>query len=143
MRTAVAFSTLTSAVMTLGGCPFSGLLQPDTTTVLLVNNGEFDVEVELFISDSQEIPRDVLTLGDPLEYVVSPGQPVIFSRDCDDLQAIVIDNASLRIVGDIGPEADTDVLRDGDDFGCGSTIQFTFTHPDLPTDLDISVTVTD
>jgi len=55
----------------------------------------------------------------------------VFSKDCDNLQAIIISDADLEVVG----EEDTGTLRDGDDFGCGDTIIFTF---DL-IDFDITV----
>ena len=64
-----------------------------------------------------------------------------FTQSCDDLQAIMIEDADLQIIGGIGPEANTDVLRDGDDFGCGDTIVFTFDHSDLIFDFEIEVDV--
>lgn len=125
------------------GCDFLvGLLQPSTTSVRLVNNGDFDVEATLYYDDDQELPRDVLTeIGTRMDLTIAPGETTSFTRDCDALQAIVIDNASLNVVGQVGPEADTNVLRDGDDFGCGDTIVFTFDHGPVLVDFDISVAV--
>ena len=62
-----------------------------------------------------------------------------FTRDCDDLQAIMIEDADLQVLGGlITPDADTDVLRDGSDFGCGDTLTFTFSHPDIALSLNIA-----
>jgi len=116
----------------------------DTVTVALVNNSSLglDVEVEIYISDQQEIPELLLTeLGTKLEYTIEAGETVTFSRSCDDLQAIVVSNAELKIIGDIGPEASSDVLRDGDDFSCGDTIVFTFDHSILLVDFDVTATL--
>jgi hypothetical protein len=116
-----------------------GLAQPDTTAVDLVNDGEFDVDVTLYISDNQETIEELLTeTGTRLEYSVPAGETVRFSRDCDALQAIVIENAELRLVGEIGPETGSEVLRDGSDFFCGDTIVFTFTHSGAIVDFDVS-----
>lgn len=130
-------------LMTVAGCDaLFSLFQPNTVRVLLVNNGDFDVEVDLYISDEQDVPEAVLTsLGTQLEYTVAPGASASFSRDCNDLQAIIVDDADLRIVGGIGPETDTGVFRDGDDFNCGDTIIFTFDHSGILIDFDVSFTV--
>jgi hypothetical protein len=119
-----------------------GFLPPNQTTVRLVNNGDFEVQVELYVGDQQEVPRDVLTqTGTKLEYTVAAGGAASFSRDCDNLQAIVIDNAKLMVIGPAGPNADMDVLRDGSDFNCGDTIVFTFDHGPLFVDFNIAVSV--
>ena len=77
-------------------------------------------------------------VGEELNLSVPAGSTVSFTRDCDDLQAIMIADADLLVVGNlISPEADTDVLRDGSDFSCGDTLTFTFTHPDIPISLNI------
>lgn len=125
------------------GCGFIlDLLNPRTTTVTLVNNGEFDVEVVLYFDDEQNVPQDVLTeFGTRMEFTIAPGETMSFSRDCEELQAVVIDDADLMVVGQVGPEADTDVLRDGDDFSCGDTIVFTFDHSPVLIDFDISTAV--
>jgi hypothetical protein len=119
-----------------------GRLLPETTSVRLVNQGDFDVVVELYIDDVQEIPREALTeFGTRMEFTIPPGEAVTLNRDCDELQAIVIDDADLQVAGQVGPETDTDVLRDGDDFGCGDTILFTFDHSPALLDFDVTVTV--
>ena len=120
-----------------GGC--DGL---DQVVVILENNGEFPVEVDIYIADFQEIPEFLLTTtGEKIEMTVPAGGVSTFLRSCDELQAIIIESADLRVIGDVGPNSETDVLRDGDDFGCGAILTFTFDHPDLPTSLDIKLNV--
>ena len=116
--------------------------QSNSVTVRLVNNSDFSVDVDLFISSEQDIPRDVLTtLGDKLEFTLAPGESTSLMRECEDLQAVVIDDADLRVTGSLGPDADTNVLRDGSDFDCGDTIVFTFDHSSAITDFHINVEV--
>ena len=123
------------AVGTVGG-----LLGPTRTSVELVNNGDFPVDVRLFFDNDQLLLEEVLTeLGNERTFLIQPGQSSSFSADCDDLQAIVIEDADLQVLGGAGPEDATDVLRDGDDFGCGDTIVFTFDHTDTIFDFSISV----
>ena len=137
---------LTSMALLLAvavGCDaVSDLLSPSRITVSLVNNGEFDVQARFFISEDQNTLEALLTeLGDELNFTVPAGETTTFTRDCDDLQAIILDDAELRVLGAIGPEASTDVLRDGDDFGCGDSIVFTFDHSDVLLDFDVAVAV--
>jgi hypothetical protein len=130
--------------VSLAGCAaFFDIVQPNRTVVRLVNNGAFPVRVELFISDEQDIPEDLLTADsdDREVFTVGPGGVESFSMDCDGLQAIIIDEADLQLVGQVGPETGTDVLRDGDDFGCGDTINFIFDHSELIVDFDVEVVV--
>ncbi len=127
-----------------GGCGLLlDLLRPTRTSVILRNNGAFPVDARLFISSIQEIP-ELLLIADTsraLDYTVQPDGQVLFSRDCDDLQAIILFDADLRIIGQVGPATSTGVLRDGDEFGCGDTIVFTFDHSELLVDFDVTVTV--
>jgi len=130
-------AALLSAIVLLcmGACPFTS----DTTTVRLVNNASFPVEVRLFYGDNQHSPESVLeTFGHKLEFTIEPGDEESFSRDCDELQSIFIKKAELSILGDIGPSASTSVYRDGTDFGCGDSITFTFTQSALATELHIT-----
>jgi len=76
-----------------------------------------------------------------LNFVIPPGGTRTFIRSCDDLQAIVLDDADLLILAGIGPETNTDVLRDGDDFRCGDLIEFTFSHSGAVFDFDVEVDV--
>ena len=121
--------------------PLIGTLQPNLVTVELVNNSDFAVEGTLFYDDDQDTIEEILVeTGTERAFTIAAGGRSSFSVRCDDLQAVIIDNASLQIVGDVGPEANTDVLRDGDDFGCGDTIVFTFDHSDEILDFDVTVT---
>jgi len=131
-------------IVALAGCDqLFNIIRLTRTTVILRNDGAFPVDVELFTSSEQDIPEALLTADsdDADQFNVPAGQQTVFSMDCDDLQAIIISDADLEVVGQVGPEADTGVLRDGDDFGCGDTIIFTFDHSDILIDFDITVEV--
>lgn len=130
----------------LCGCGSLSLFFPplNQTSVLLVNNSDYTVDVRLFYSDEQDIPEVLLTrgsIGTELTFTIPAGQSATFVRNCEDLQAIIIDQADLNITLGLGPEADTPVLRDGSDFRCGSMIVFTFDHSSHVLDFDITTTV--
>lgn len=127
------------AAMNLGsGCPLS----PSTTTVQFVNNAKFPVEVQLFYGDSQLSSKTALdAFGTERNLTIAAGATQSFSDDCDNLQAVYIKKAAQVIVGDLGPDRDTDVLRDGSDFFCGDTITYTFTGSLLIVDFDVSSSV--
>jgi hypothetical protein len=126
----------------VGACDLMKLVQGDAGIVQLVNEGAYPVDVELRISGNQyELQVVLAEFGDELNYTVAPGQTVNFFKPCDDLQAIMIAKAELSIAGDIGPSDNTDILRDGGDFGCGDMITYTFSHPEAPTHLDISTDI--
>ncbi|MCZ6652417.1 MAG: hypothetical protein O7D91_05250 [Planctomycetota bacterium] len=140
--------TLTVAVLVclspgLAGCDsLVGLLRPSETTIVLANDSDFDVEIVLFYGDDQNILEALLTeIGEEMTLTIGAGEQSTFSRDCDDLQAIIIDDADLLLIGQLGPEVKTDVLRDGNEFGCGDTVTFTFEHSDTIFDFSIAVTV--
>ncbi len=117
-----------------------GLLRPSETTIVLANNSDFDVEIVLFYDEDQNILELLLTeIGEEMTLTIGAGEQITFSRDCDDLQAIIIDDADLLVIGQLGPEVKTDVLRDGNEFGCGDTITFTFDHSDAIFDFSIAV----
>lgn len=109
-----------------------------STRVEVTNNGDYPVDAVFFISDEQDIPRALLTeTGERVEISIEPGQTVPIVRDCDDLQAIVLDDADLRVIGSVGPETNSEVLRDGTDFGCRDTVTFTFDHTNAIVDFDV------
>ncbi len=119
-----------------------GLLRPSETTIVLANDSDFDIDVLLFYGDDQNILEALLTeIGEEMTLTIGAGEQFTFSRDCDDLQAIIIDDADLLLIGQLGPEVKTDVLRDGNEFGCGDTVTFTFEHSDTIFDFSIAVTV--
>ncbi len=132
--------------MLVAGCEsLSGLLSflsPTLVTVSLVNGADFPVDVAILIGDEQDIPEFLLKeTGDELDFSVSAGETQTFSRECGELQAIMIEDADLRFIGGVGPDASTEVLRDGDHFSCGSTLTFTFSHSAIITDFDVDFSV--
>jgi hypothetical protein len=121
-----------SALLAVAGCP-----QP-ATVVEFTNNANASVRVTLFYSDQQDTPEEVLEeFGQTFESDVPAGETRTFSRDCAEIQAVLV-NGDLRLLGGIGPETTSNVFRDGSDFGCGDTIRFTFTQSLLGTDLDVA-----
>lgn len=139
----IRLMSLMSAAAALAGCDaLSNLLAPRDTTVRLINDGDARVTAQLYYIDQQDTPRDLLTaVGVHMEIVLEPGESRTIRRDCDKIQAIVIDDAKLSVVGDVGPTASSDVLRDGGAFDCGDTITFTFDHSAVLVDFDVSVAV--
>ncbi len=121
---------------------FLDVFQPNETTVNLVNNADYPVRVLLYYDDEQDAPEEFIKeFGTERQITIEAGAQQSFSRDCEELQAIFIENAELRIIGEIGPEAATGVHRDGEDFNCGDTINFTFDHSAILTDFDVIVEV--
>ena len=101
-------------------------------------------------SKEQDIPRSLLLevdktlvdeLGERVDVFLLPGGRSSFLRSCDDLQAIVVGDADLNVLGGLGPDASSDVLRDGTDFGCGDEIQFIFHGGGNLLDFDVDVLV--
>jgi hypothetical protein len=139
----LACLVLVGAVLPLvGACDLMRLVQGDAVIVTLANNGAYPVDVKLRIADNQYILQVVLEeFGDELEYTVPAGQAVTFFKPCKDLQAILIDKADLNLVGSVGPSVSTDILRDGDDFGCGDGIIYTFNHSPAITDFDVETDI--
>ena len=132
---------IVALLTTMSGC---GLIDqiPGRTTVRLINNSDFDVEIVIFFDKEQDIPESVLTeLGTEMRFTLAPAGVTSFSRDCDLLQAIIVENARLSIIGEVGPETSTDVLRDGSDFGCGDTLTLTFDHSAAILDFSVSLSV--
>ena len=140
---ATTILSLAAATVVVGCDALLGILGPTSVTVLLVNTGDFDVSVELYISDEQDVPSFLITeRGDRLDFLVPAGDTVSFAQSCDDMQVIVIEDADLLVLGGAGPEANSDVLRDHDDFSCGDVITFTFAHSDAILDFDVTHGVT-
>ena len=141
MNKSLAVAVLVCLSAGLAGCDsLVGFLRERETTIVLANDSDFDVEVVLFYGADQNILEALLTgIGEEMTLTIGAGEQSTFSRDCDDLQAIIIDDADLLLVGQLGPEVKTDVLRDGNEFGCGDTITFTFDHSDVIFDFSITV----
>lgn len=144
VRNWIVLTALAGTLAALGGCTFLGnLWAPTTTKVRLVNNADFDVEVTIYLDEDQNVLDDLIDdVGSKLTFTLAPGEVQEFTRDCGDLQAIKVDPAALDIIGEIGPEATTAVLRDGSDFNCGDLVTFTFDHSALVTDFDVAIAVT-
>ncbi len=132
-----------SAMLTITACDAISIFLPQATvTIRLVNASSFAVDGVLFYDDYQELPDLLLTeLGTEFEFNIAAGQTRTLARPCDDLQVVLIDNANLQAFGGLGPDANTDGLRDGSDFSCGDTIVYTFSHSDAILDFDIATDV--
>ncbi len=141
MNKSRAVAVLGCMLIGLAGCDsLVGVLRSRETTIVLANDSDFDIDVLLFYGDDQNILEALLTeIGEEMTLTIGTGEQFTFSRDCDDLQAIIIDDADLLVIGQLGPEVKTDVLRDGNEFGCGDTITFTFDHSDAIFDFSITV----
>ena len=146
MNKRVVMAPLLAVLLAAAGCNDLGaladLLAANRVTVDLVNNAASPVDLTLIIGDEQLLPGFLgELLGEELDFVLQPGETSSFSRDCDDLQTIFIEDADLLVLGSLGPEANTDVLRDGDDFSCGDRIVFTFAHSAVVLDFDVTVSI--
>lgn len=143
---------LCSIVCLVAGCDALVLLLPSTVTVRLVNNGSFSVDGELYYDDDESALNAIDTIdaldnfirefGTKVEFDVAPGGTFTFTQSCDDLQAIFIDDADLRVIVGVSPDDDTEVLRDDSDFSCGDTITYTFDHAEFGLNFRISTSVT-
>jgi len=141
----------TGLLLLAGGCDaLAFLFLPNTVTVTLVNQASGTVDAEIFISDQQDIPRSLLTqvdhdivdqLGERIDRTVAAGGQTSFFRSCGDLQAIVVGDADLNILGGLGPSASSDVLRDNEDFNCGDEIQMIFRGGGNILDFDVDLVV--
>ncbi len=114
----------------------------DMLVSLANNSPSFNVDVTLFYHNDDDIPDALLTeIGTERNLTIGPGAKASFREYCDNLQAIVIDDADLVVVGALGPETSSEVLHVDEHFECGSEIVFTFTHPDVIFDFDVTVEV--
>ena len=134
---------LFGALAAVAGCDaLAGLLSATTVTVRLVNNTAYSVDAEIYTHDDDGIESLLITeLGQQHDQIILAGQTASFALSCEDLQAIVVDDADLQMLIGLGPETSSDVLRDGEDFNCGDVITFTFSYENL--DFDVTTTVTD
>ncbi len=131
-------------LVTLAGCDTlqTALGRSDRVTVRLRNSSEdYDVDVSLYYDSDDNVLEDVLTeLGEHRTFLLGPGESSSFSASCDDLQAIVIDDADLQVL--LTVETSSGVYRgDGEDFDCGDTIVFTFTHDEFGVNFDVDFSV--
>jgi len=118
------------------------LLGPSSTSVRFVNNTNFDIEGRIIIDDEQNTTEELLEeFGTEISFSVATGNTNSISRDCDDFQAFLLDDANLQLIGTAGPDTRSDVLRDGSDFNCGDTIVLTFTASAIGANFDVAVSV--
>lgn len=127
----------------LSGCSFlTELPQGTVTTVNLFNAGDFDISVQVRFSNDDNVSEDALnTTGTLVEFNLGPGDGGDFQRSCDSLQAVTITFAELGVVDGQGPQTDSQVLRQGDDFNCGDDLIFTFDHSVVLVDFNVTVSV--
>lgn len=134
--------------LTMSGCDVLSLLLPNTMTVMLVNPGTLTVDGTLFYDEDEsalDLVDDVNGLdnflrefGEEMSFTLASGETSTFTRSCSDLQAIFIDDANVRVLGVVTSDDDTDPIRQGDDFDCGSTITYTFNYSELGLGLSIT-----
>ena len=144
----LSMATGCDAVAAVAGAA-AGVETPVMNVELVNASPDFAVEVTLFFHEDDDVLESILTaegLGsEKREVTVPAGQTLaLLPQDCDNLQAIIIEDADLLLLAGIGPEEDTRVYRgDGEDFNCGDTLVFTFSHLEvvIPTDLDIRFAV--
>ncbi|NOX57343.1 MAG: hypothetical protein GXP29_00600 [Planctomycetes bacterium] len=144
--TSIVFLATALTLTCATGCGVLGslgdLLGANRVTVRLINNStQFDVDVEIRYGDENLELKDLLkAFGRRTDRSIPPGETVEFSRDCDELEAIFIDEAKLQApLTNI--KEDTNVLVDGSDFSCGDTIVYSFSHSAILIDFDISTSV--
>ena len=143
MKQRIGWMVLLVMVIPVAGCDaLLDFFLPSTVTVMLVNGStDFNVDGTLFYDDDEDIFEVLLTqIGTERNFSLSPGETATFTRNCDDLGAIVVDEAELQAIL-IQPSADTEVFRMGEDFECGQVIEFTFSHSPLFIDFDVDVAI--
>lgn len=135
--------TLVLLIISLAGCGnVLNALGIQTLTITLFNATDFPVDGSLYTNKHEEFSVGDITLtGDERTFDLDPNESVSFSDlSCDDVQAMQITDANLRIALGISPSASTDTLFDGDDFHCGEKLMFTFTQQGLLDDFEIVLT---
>ncbi len=137
MKRTLAILFLSLAVLIPTGCDsLIGLLQLDIVTVVMINEGNDNIEGELYYASEQLLPREaIIAGGERVNFDLRAGETFVFSRDCDDLQAILIADADVQSV--FGQNESTSTLRDGTDFNCGDRITYRFRYNDLGLNFDI------
>jgi len=136
----VTVSGLLSGCDALSG--LLGVLAPNQVTVQLVNHGDFAVEGELFYDNEDDTIEVILEeTGTRRQFAIPAGGEFTFSVNCDDFRAVILSDADLQVIGGVGPEANSDILRDGRDFECGDRIVFTFDHSEAILDFDVTTNV--
>ncbi len=139
MKRLVVSAALVSSALWFGCGSLLDLLERNEVTVRLNNDGDFDVDVVLVFDGNQDVPEGLIgTVGTRMEFTIPAGGSQSFSRRCDSLQAIRVEDASLTVIGGVGPHTSTGVYRDSHDFHCGDTLTFTFDHSVLIVDFGVT-----
>jgi hypothetical protein len=105
MRKWLSGVVVLAAACVVGCGAIPGILFPEVTTVRLINNANFPVEFELFYGDDENTLEVFLVeFGERVPGTLQPGDSTSISDDCDNLRAVIINDADLRVIGGIGPK---------------------------------------
>lgn len=127
-------------ILPLAGCgALLDFLTPSTYTVRFVNESEdYEVDLTLATAEDEDTPEELLRLlGDERSISVGAVSTVVRTLNCDDAGALMIEDAELQSPL-LRPDTSSDVIRRSEDFSCGGTVVFTFTHSALLTDFSVS-----
>jgi len=112
------------------------------TVVTLVNNADDDVRVTIAYSSNSTISEsDLRDSGTEIEITVPDGESRSFRRNCVSMGAVMVESAQLELIGEFGPVADSEVIRQGQGSPallCPGILTFTF-DSDNAFDLDVTV----
>ena len=122
------------------GCGFGlSIFLPSTVTLTFVNEiGDFDINGKVaFDNRDALLPADLIGFGESRSFsVAGGGSTSIGPLRCGDVESLVLYEAELQVIGGIGPDTNTGILRIDEDYDCGDEIVFTFTGNVL--DLDVT-----
>ncbi len=139
----IGIVTAVGLALSITGCDVVlDIILPSTVTITLVNDSaQFRVDGTIVFDDDDPLLKaDLIAFGTERDFDLEPGESFSFPPlDCDEVQALILQDADLRVIGGVGPETDSDILRMGDDFECGNEIVFTFSGGAL--DFDVSIQV--
>lgn len=128
------FAVVALAALSLTGVGCSALLDLlgdiglNQVTVRFINDTPFPIDIEAYYSEDDDALESLLTtFGEELNFTLNAGQTQTLQRSCADFGSFIIDRAEARVLGSLGPDTGTDVLRQNDEFDCGDVITFRFT----------------
>ena len=109
------------------------ILNPTTVNLRLVNDTDFQVDPEVFVSSTSflaegfvlpVVSEELLTTGINRQSFdkLGSGETVSSSYDCDDIQAVMAKDAELQTGLLLSPEADSELFRMDQEFECGDTV---------------------
>ena len=143
-RNKLALLGLLGAFPVLSGQSCSDLtdLFGPATAVTLVNNADDDVRVTIAYSSNGDISEsDLRNSGTEIEITIPNGESRSFRRNCVAMRAVMVESAQLELIGDFGPTASSNVIRQAQGtptFVCPGFLTFTF-DSDNAFDLDVTV----